>query len=139
MLLLLVYMLVPVTNMFSLLPPGLNRRTYDKHQVSITTSLINECAQDRRRMREMWYEGTHTCNRSFEEESHGLRCSQTYNTHNNIQLKWIVHNLPNAHILLMWKNFWIIFISIISFFFFTLIFLNNSLHHIKVVQKKKKF
>lgn len=49
MLLLLVYMLVPVTNMFSLLPPGLNRRTYDKHQVSV----INECAQDRQRMREM--------------------------------------------------------------------------------------
>jgi len=41
--LLLVYMLIPVTNMFSLLPPGLNRRTYDKHQVSITTVLsMNE-------------------------------------------------------------------------------------------------
>lgn len=44
MLLLLVYMLVPVTNMFRLLPPGLNRRTYDKHQVSITTVLsMNVC------------------------------------------------------------------------------------------------
>lgn len=44
MLLLFVYIPVPVTNIFSLLPPGLNRRTYNKHQVS----LIKECVHKRK-------------------------------------------------------------------------------------------
>lgn len=44
MLLLFDYIPVPVTNIFSLLPPGLNRRTYNTHQVS----LIKECVHKRK-------------------------------------------------------------------------------------------
>ncbi len=46
MFLLFVYIPVPVTNIFSLLPPGLNRRTYNKHQVRSVLSK-NVCTRGR--------------------------------------------------------------------------------------------